>query len=104
MAKRLLWMVLVLLGFGLIVLSSASAVQATKQFGSAGYYWQHQLVAGILPGLLLMWLAWRIDYRKWRPLAFPILAFALVLLVLVFVPHVGLRLKGATSWLDLGGF
>ena len=102
MARRLFWLVLILLGFGLIVLSSASVVQATKQFGSAGYYWQHQLLFGILPGLAALFVFWRLDYRRLRPLALPLLFAALVLMVLVFVPSLGVRLKGATSWLDLG--
>lgn len=102
MAKRLFWLVLLLLGFGLIVLSSASVVQAQKQFGSAGYYWEHQLLYGILPGLLLLWMLWRIDYRRWRRLALPLLFAALLLMVLVFVPSLGIRIKGATSWLSVG--
>lgn len=104
MAKRLFWLILVLLGFGLIVLSSASVVQATKQFGVSDYYWKHQLLFGIFPGLLLLLLLRRIDYRRWRPVALPLLFVALALMVLVFVPSLGLHLKGATSWLNFGVF
>lgn len=105
MVKRLFWVIIALVVFGMVVLSSASTVQATKQFGSASYYWRHQLFFGVLPGLFLMWLFWKhVNYRRWRPLAFPLLFVALTLLVLVFIPHVGLRLNGATSWLDIGGY
>lgn len=102
MAKRLFWLVLLLLGFGLIVLSSASVVQATKQFGASDYYWKHQLLFGILPGIVLLLIFRRVDYRRWRPFALPLLFAALALMVLVFVPSLGVRLKGATSWLNFG--
>jgi cell division protein FtsW len=101
MAKKLFWLILVFLGFGLIVLSSASVVQAQKQFGSSSYYWLHQLLYGILPGVIIMLALWRVKYQRWRPLAMPLLFAALVLMILVFVPSLGLRLKGATSWLNL---
>jgi cell division protein FtsW len=104
MAKRLFWLILLLLGFGLIVLSSASVVQATKQIGVSNYYWKHQLQYGILPGLLLLWALWKIDYRKIRLFALPLLFVALVLMVLVFVPSLGVHQNGATSWLDIGFF
>ncbi len=104
MAKRLFWLILLLLGFGLIVLSSASVIQANKQFGAPGYYWKHQLLFGILPGLVLLLLFRRIDYRRWRPVALPLLFAALTLMVLVFVPSLGVHLKGATSWLNIGVF
>lgn len=104
MAKRLFWLIIVLLGFGLMVLSSASVVQAQKQFGSSGYYWEHQLLFGILPGLVLLWLFWRIDYRKLRRFALPLLFVALGLMVLEFVPTLGVRINGATSWLNFHGF
>lgn len=88
---------------GLIVLASASVVSSTSQFGSPTYYWVHQLVYGLLPGIAVMLILWRIDYRKLRKFALPGLFVALGLMVLVFVPHIGLRLKGATSWLDIMG-
>jgi cell division protein FtsW len=37
-----------------------------------------------------------------KKLAVPLLLLALVLLVLVFVPHVGLKIKGARRWLGYG--
>lgn len=102
MAKRLFWLVLLLLGFGLVMLSSASVVQAQKQFGVSSYYWKHQLLYGILPGLCALWIFWRINYRFWRRLALPLLSVALLLMVLVFVPSFGIHLKGATSWINIG--
>jgi cell division protein FtsW len=104
MAKKLFWFILGFLLFGLIILSSASVVQATKQFGSSSYYWRHQLLYGVVPGLLVMIGLWKFKYQNLRPFALPLLFVALVLMILVFVPALGIRLKGATSWINMGWF
>ena len=102
MSRRLWVLIMVMMVFGLMVLSSASSVQATKQFGASTHFWLNQLTRGVLPGLLLMFLFWRFDYRRLKPFAFPILVGAFLLMMLVFVPGLGLHLKGATSWLSFG--
>ncbi len=104
MANKLFWVILILLTFGLIVLSSASVVQASKQFGSSSYYWQHQLLYGILPGVVIMLLLRKFKYQRLRPFALPLLFCALVLMVLVFVPSLQLTFNGATSWLNFRWF
>ena len=102
MAKRLFWLILILLGFGLIVLSSASVVQAARQHGESNYFWLHQLEFGILPGLFFLWVFWKMDYRHLRKIALPLLFAALVLMVLVLVPSFGLKINGSRSWLNIG--
>ncbi len=104
MAKSIFATTLVLLIFGLIVLSSAGIVEGQKKFGSAYYYFNHQLLYGVLPGLALMFLFSKIDYRFWKKISFLILFGALFLMVLVFMPDFGYGLKGATRWLNIGGF
>ncbi len=44
-----------------------------------------------------------IDYHCWTRMAWWIYALGLILLVLVFVPHVGLKIYGARRWLQLAG-
>ena len=104
MAKSIFATTLILLIFGLIVLSSAGIVEGQKKFGSAYYYFNHQLLYGVLPGLALMFLFSKIDYRFWKKISFLILFGALFLMVLVFMPDFGYGLKGATRWLNIGGF
>ncbi|MBI2064636.1 MAG: putative lipid II flippase FtsW [Candidatus Yanofskybacteria bacterium] len=94
---------LILLIFGLVVLSSAGIVEGQKKFGSAYYYINHQLLYGVLPGLLLMFLLAKIDYKIWKKMSLVILLGALFLMVLVFMPKFGYGLKGATRWLSIGG-
>lgn len=104
MAKSLFVVILILLVFGLVILSSAGIVEGQKKFGSAYYYLNHQLLYGVLPGLVLMFLFSKIDYRFWKKLSLPILLGTLFLMILIFMPNLGYGLKGATRWLNIGGF
>jgi cell division protein FtsW len=104
MRKRLFWILGILIIFGLAVLSSAGIVDAQKKFGSSYYYFYHQLVFGIGPGVLIAYVLSRIDYKVWKKLSLLILFGALGLMTLVFFSHFGFGAKGATRWLNLGGF
>src|SRR3989344_4495714 len=104
MAKRLLIMILVLVAFGLVILSSAGIVEAQKKFGSSYYFVFHQLLYGILPGLAGLALFSWVDYKFWKKISLPLLFGSLLLMILVFVPNIGHGLKGATRWLNLGPF
>ncbi|MBP9822506.1 MAG: putative lipid II flippase FtsW [Candidatus Pacebacteria bacterium] len=103
MRKRLFWILTILIIAGLAILSSAGIVDAQKKFGSAYYYFFHQLLYGIAPGILLAYILSRIDFKIWRKFSLPILLVALGLMTLVFVSHFGFGAKGATRWLSIGG-
>src|SRR3989344_1950066 len=103
MRKRLIWIIGILLIFGLAVLSSAGIVDAQKKFDSSYYYFYHQLIYGILPGLVLGYVLSRVNYKIWRKLSVLIRFAALVLVTLVFQPHFGFGAKGAVRWLNIGG-
>ena len=103
MQRYLFGCIILLLVFGLIVLYSASSVQGQQKFGNPEHFVTHQLLYGIAPGMMALLFLRRIDYRKWRPFALPALVGAMVLMVLVFTPTLGVRLKGATSWLSVLG-
>ncbi len=72
----------------------------------------HELSRKKRPGLLFMQLAWAalgvligigaaaFDYRKLKDWSWLIYAVAIVLLALVFVPHIGVKKNGAFRWLD----
>ena len=104
MTKVLTWNILILISVGLVVLSSAGIIDAQKKFGSSYYYLNHQLLFGVLPGLVLMFLFSKIDYKVWRKISLLMLFGVLVLMVMVFIPRFGLGLKGASRWINLVGF
>jgi len=102
--KTLITLVLLLLACGLIVLSSAGVVDAQRKFNFSQYYLVNQLKSGVLVGVVLFFVAFKIGYKFWRKLALPLLLFSLLLMVLVFVPALGHSAKGATRWIGLWGF
>lgn len=101
---RLLGAFLVLLTFGVLVLASASAVVGFERFSDAYYFLKRQLVFGVLPGLVIFFILLRHDYRRLKPLAAPIFALALLLLILVLIPGIGTSFGGARRWLVVGPF
>jgi len=102
--RKLLAIILVLIIFGLVVLSSAGIVDGQKKFGSPYYYLTHQLLYGVIPGLAGMFILSRINYRFWKKISLFILIGALALMIMIFVPTFGHGLKGATRWINLGMF
>lgn len=91
----------ILVVFGLVMLSSAGVVEGQKKFDSPSYYFMHQLLSGVIPGVLVFFVFSKIDYDRWQKIAFPLLLLAIALLVLVFIPGLGIDVKGAQRWLDL---
>ena len=93
--------VLALLGLGVVMVYSASAILATDRFRDAHFFLRKQLFWAVL-GLGVMWGVMAIDYRRWRPLVTPLLALSFVLLVLVLVPPFGHSINGTRRWLRWG--
>lgn len=97
----LLALVAVLNVIGLVMVLSASSVYAFRTDGSTwGYFLKQSVWLGI--GLAAMLVTLRVDYHRWRKLAVPLLAFAVLLLMVVLLPGVGIRVNGAKSWLGVG--
>ncbi len=88
--------------FGALVLLSASGPMGVQKFNDSWYFFKHQLLFGILPGILAFCVLSRMDYRRLRPLAGAGLLVSIVLLVLVFIPGIGLKFGGSDRWVQLG--
>lgn len=95
---------LILLILGLICLTSASAVLGEQKFENSYFYLWEQIISGLIPGIILAYLAFQISGEKWPQLAVPALIFSIGLLALVFIPGIGFDLKGAHRWVNLGLF
>ena len=89
-----------LVGFGIVMVFSASAVEATVNFGDAQYYLKKQVVYAVA-SLALMFVVAQVDYHRLRPFTYPILG-AVTLLLLACVVGFGHSGGGATRWLRLG--
>jgi cell division protein FtsW len=99
----LLASVLALVGFGLVMVYSASAITAQEKLGDSFHYLKRQVAAAAV-GLLGMALAMKLGYRRFARLAYPILAIAVFGLILVLVPGVGSSIGGARRWIRAPGF
>ena len=101
----ILILTVILSGFGVIAIYSASYYVAETQYGDAWYFVKKQAI-GFLLGMAAMVFCARFDYtvlkgKKWRWIA---LILPMVLLALVFVPGIGKTNYGATRWIGIGGF
>lgn len=97
-----LMLVLLLTGIGLITVFSASFASAYYENGDPSLYFRSQLRMAV-GGVLIMWLASRVDYQLLRKLAKWGLIVSVVLLLLVKVPGIGVTRNGANRWVRLLG-
>src|SRR4051794_6151977 len=100
----LLFAVIVVLNLvGLVMVLSASSVNALHVEGSPFYYFERQLMWLTL-GTVVFLITLRFDYRKLRRWAIPLLGLSIFLLVLVLVPGIGVNANGSSRWIGVGSF
>ena len=99
----LLAIVVVLCVVGLVMVLSASSVQALRDNGSSWLFFRRQLL-WVLVGAVALAAAARVDYHLWGRLASPLLLVSVLLLAAVAVPGVGVSVGGSTRWLAIGGW
>ncbi len=91
----------VLCVFGLIMVGSASPVISLGLYGSPWAIFIRQcLWMGV--GGCALFLAAKVDYRRWRAVRGPLLVVTLALLVAVLVPHLGVSSGGSSRWIGFG--
>jgi cell division protein FtsW len=100
--RSLLFIVLALLAYGLTVLYSASIVDSFADFGNTNYYIIHQALYGGALGLIGLAICSKIDYHVWQKYLPLFIFIALLLLLLVKIPGLGISAGGADRWVRLG--
>jgi len=98
----LLVSVLGLLVIGIVMVYSASFIVAHNDFGDENYFLTRHLIF-VTVGLILMGFLAGVDYHRWRRWAWPAIVLAVVLLVVVLLPGLGVETYGARRWLQTGG-
>jgi cell division protein FtsW len=90
-----------LVSIGLVMVLSASSVQAFEDYGSSFLFFLRQAAYAAVGGAAL-WVAARMRYQAWKHLSLPLLAVSTVLLGLVLIPGLGTVAGGSARWIQLG--
>ncbi len=91
-----------LVGFGLVMVYSSSAITAQDKLGDSFFFLKRQSFAAAL-GLVAMAVSMKLGYRKMARLAYPLLIIAVILLLLVLIPGLGTKVGGAKRWIRFPG-
>lgn len=87
--------------FGLAMLSSASSEVAKIKFNDSYFYIRHQIINGLLIGLLGFAAGYFFYYQRLKKLSLALLILGIGALALVFT-NLGIEVRGANRWIDLG--
>lgn len=105
MDYHLLAIVGLLLVLGLLMLFEASSYMGQALHNNNGYYYVSQQMSGVVLGLAAMFFLAMVDYQRWRSKGFlaALLFISIILLVLCFIPGIGIKYNSANRWIGIGG-
>lgn len=86
---------------GVVMVLSASSVQALGEYGSAWFFFQRQIIWLFLGAIAFIVMS-RIPYSFWQRYTKHIVVVAVILLVLVLIPGIGIEAYGSRRWLGFG--
>ncbi|MEW9528018.1 putative lipid II flippase FtsW [Microbispora sp. NPDC049125] len=88
-----------LLALGLMMVLSASSIEAMQKTGNP-FYWFVKQSTSVAFGIPLMWLCSRVPQRFFRLAGYPLMAVSIIgLLMVIFI---GQELLGAQRWIAIG--
>jgi cell division protein FtsW len=92
--------VIALVGFGVVMVYSASSIQATVAYGDPQFFLKRQAVFAVA-AIAAMFATSRIDYHRLYKLTYPLLALVSILMIMC-VTRLGHSGGGAARWLAVG--
>jgi cell division protein FtsW len=101
--RLIVFLTLGLTFFGLVMIGSASFVDASRDFGDQWYYLKLQSFWAVI-GLIFFWFSGKFNHLKLQALATPFFLVTIILLFAVLLPGIGVQLQGARRWLNFGFF
>lgn len=102
-SRTLSFLILLLVGIGVIMVGSSSRVWAEAKFHDATYFMSRQAVfAGI--GVAVMFIASKLSLTKLRKYAKRLYILCTIALILVLIPGLGVLRNGSRSWFGIGSF
>ena len=100
----LLFITIFMMGFGLVMLYSASSYEASMEFGDSKYYVISQIKAAVI-GVILMVVVIKCDYHILKkPLVALAAYFGSILMAMMVLSPIGISANGASRWISIGGF
>jgi len=99
--RELFFVLAVIIGGGLVVMTSSSVAIAENRHENMYYFLDRQLIFLML-GLFVAFLVYQIRMGFWQGLGIKILPIVLLLLVAVLIPGIGKEVNGSRRWIDLG--
>lgn len=97
----LLVAVIGLVGFGLIMIYSSSAIMALKNYGDSFYFLKKQVIWAAI-SIIGMLAVSCIDTEIWKKLRLPLILISYILLLLVLLPGIGSQINHARRWYRFG--
>ncbi len=85
------------------MISSSSSIWAEYKFNNPFKFTMHQSLFAII-GIVIMLIVSKIDYKLYYKHANHILFIAVILLILVLIPGIGIIRNGSRSWFGIGSF
>jgi cell division protein FtsW len=96
----LLIVVLALVGFGIVMVYSTTAILAGDRFGDPTFFLKRQAVYAAI-GFLLMIGMMFVPQERLKRFAYPILVLSILSLIAVLIPGIGHRAGGSMRWLRI---
>lgn len=89
--------------FGCVMVYSASSYSSLHNYNNEYHFLIKQII-GVVLGMAAMCFTYFIDYRIYKRWKWVFIIVAIVALVLVFIPGIGVSNYGARRWIQLPGF
>ncbi len=99
----LLISILLLAGFGVIMVYSASYPISYVHYGDANYFFSRQ-IQWLLIGLFFFSIAAILPYRLYGKLSPAFIFMSILLLIIILMPGIGVERNNSQRWIQLGGF
>lgn len=93
--------VVILIMLGQIMVFSASSMYANSVYGSLTYFFQKQLLWGLISVMLIVGIS-KFDYRRLKHEKTAIILMGVTIALLIVVLIIGKNIKGATRWYNFG--
>lgn len=90
----------IILSLGLLMVYSSSYIFAVESFGQSNYFFTRQIINALI-GFIIFFFISQTKFEFWIKYARQINFLACFLIILTFIPKIGISIKGSNRWLNL---